>query len=87
MKTFGQVAYEGYCASSGNKSLVSGADLPAWDNLPTGIKCAWDAAGIAVLNFLEQQQTKLPAQLPTSVFEGVNDGDVRTWTPHNYSYP
>ncbi len=42
--TMGRTAYEGYCRSSGNKSLVSGAELPAWDNLKPEIKEAWEAA-------------------------------------------
>lgn len=84
MKTFGQIAYEGYCAASGGKSLISGAPLPAWDALSTAIQCAWDAAGIAVLNHLEQQQTKLPSQIPPAqAGEGVNDGDVRIWPRHS----
>lgn len=39
-----RAAYERYLASSGGKSLVSGADLPGWDALSPGIKAAWMAA-------------------------------------------
>ena len=43
----GQIAYEAYCEYSGNKSLVSGDELPSWDNLSTNIQEAWDAAAKA----------------------------------------
>lgn len=48
-KSPGQVAYEGYYEQSGMKSLVSGADLPTWENLKPEIQLAWEAAGKAVL--------------------------------------
>jgi hypothetical protein len=35
---FGQHLYEGYCSFSNNKSLVSGTELPAWDDLPDDIQ-------------------------------------------------
>lgn len=44
----GQLAYEGYYAASGGRSLVSGYQLPAWDELSTVIKDAWIAAALAV---------------------------------------
>lgn len=40
----GQCAYERYCAESGGKSLVSGAELPGWVDLKPDIKAAWMAA-------------------------------------------
>jgi hypothetical protein len=45
---FGQVAYEGYCDASDWKSLVSGAQLPPWHNLPGAIQAAWMSAAEAV---------------------------------------
>lgn len=39
--SLGREAYEAYCRSSGGKSLVSGADLPTWENLSDEIKSAW----------------------------------------------
>lgn len=39
-----RAAYERYLASSGGKSLVSGAELPGWDALSPEIKAAWMAA-------------------------------------------
>jgi hypothetical protein len=47
MNSSGQTAYEAYCKSSGGKSLISGAPLPAWDGLKPEIKTAWEAAGRA----------------------------------------
>jgi hypothetical protein len=44
-------AYAGYCRYTNNKSLVSGADLPTWDNLPSSIRNAWYAGTQAALNF------------------------------------
>lgn len=46
----GQVAYEGYCADTDGKSLVSGAVLPAWADLPEPVRHAWEAAGRAVID-------------------------------------
>ena len=46
--TYGQHAYEAYCAATGWKSLVSGCDLPQWDSLAPEIQDAWDKAGHAV---------------------------------------
>lgn len=37
-------AYERYLAAAGGKSLVSGAELPGWDDLASNIKMAWAAA-------------------------------------------
>jgi hypothetical protein len=48
MMNLGQIAYEGYCKSSGGKSLVSGADLPPWENLSPEIQQAWQCAANAV---------------------------------------
>jgi hypothetical protein len=48
--TFGEIAYNAYCAFSGGKSLVSGADLPAFSATTPGIQDAWQAAAQAVLN-------------------------------------
>ena len=39
-----RAAYERYLASSGGKSLVSGAELPGWSALSPEIKAAWMAA-------------------------------------------
>ena len=45
----GQIAYEAYCASSGNKSLISGAELPEWKELKREIQAAWICAALAVV--------------------------------------
>lgn len=49
-KHFGQIAYEGYCQHTDWKSLVSGAPLPPWDNLPDAIKAAWQTAANAAID-------------------------------------
>jgi hypothetical protein len=45
----GRRAYLGYCESSSGKSLISGQDLPSWNDLKQEIKDAWIAAADAVL--------------------------------------
>jgi len=50
VEDFGQVAYEGYCKSSENKSLVTQQTLPPWDRLPAPIKRAWGCAAEAILD-------------------------------------
>ena len=44
-----RIAYEGYRAKSEGKSLVSGAPIPPFDDLPEAIKGAWRAAALALL--------------------------------------
>jgi len=44
----GKTAYKAYCAFSGNRSLVSGCELPPWDDLSQQIQGAWIAAALAV---------------------------------------
>ena len=46
-KTLGQVAYEGYCASTGNKS-ATGLDLPTWDKVKPNVQIMWEASAEAV---------------------------------------
>ena len=47
-----QVGYESYASYTGNKSAVTGDDLPAWDQLPGAVKNAWFAAANGMTNFL-----------------------------------
>lgn len=47
---FGMLAYMAYRENSGRKSLVTGADLPVWEDLPEEIQLAWIAAAAAVLS-------------------------------------
>lgn len=49
-RSLGQIAYEGYCADSGGKSLVSGAQLPTWSALVPEIQHAWSASASAVVD-------------------------------------
>ena len=44
----GKHAYLAYCASTGGKSLVSGAPLPSWEDQDPQIQDAWEAAATAV---------------------------------------
>jgi hypothetical protein len=48
LKTVGQSNYEGYRRESGGKSLVSGAEIPEWGELPEEIQEAWEAGANAV---------------------------------------
>jgi hypothetical protein len=49
MPDLGKIAYEAYCKFSGGKSLVSGEQLPTWDNQDSKIRDAWRAAAQAVM--------------------------------------
>jgi len=55
MKTYGQIAYEGYFESCDGKSLISGAPLPVWDNQVDKIKDAWEAAAQEVKSQVEDE--------------------------------
>lgn len=46
--TYGQVAYQAYCAASDGKSLISGAPLPQWHEQDERIRIAWNLAGSKV---------------------------------------
>ena len=45
---YGRVAYEGYCKSSDSKSLITGVELPKWENLDWKIQAAWQEAANTV---------------------------------------
>ena len=47
-----QSGYESYCAYTGWKSVVTGCDLPGWQDLPAGVKDAWFAAAEGMTEFL-----------------------------------
>jgi len=44
---YGQIAYESYCLATGGKSLVTGEQLPSWEDQSPEIQSAWHAAGAA----------------------------------------
>ncbi len=44
----GQIAYNAYCKSTNNKSLISGTELPPFYSLDPKIKSAWREAALAV---------------------------------------
>jgi hypothetical protein len=46
--TLGEAAYAGYFAACDGKSLISGAQLPSWDEQDPRIQAAWQAAADAV---------------------------------------
>lgn len=45
---YGRLAFEAYAASTDNRSLVSGEQLPAWHDLGSGVQEAWIAAAEAI---------------------------------------
>lgn len=47
---YGALAYMAYRENAGRKSLVTGAELPRWEDLPPEIQRAWLAAAAAVLS-------------------------------------
>jgi len=47
-----RAGYEGYAAYTGNKSAVTGDDLPTWNNLPGQVCNAWFAAATKMTEFL-----------------------------------
>jgi len=48
----GECAYNGYCETSNYKSLISGDELPTWDELPEKIKNAWINSALKVLSLI-----------------------------------
>lgn len=47
-----KVGYESYAAHTGNKSVVTGDDLPTWEQLPGSVVNAWFAAADGMTKFL-----------------------------------
>lgn len=47
-----KVGYESYAAYTGNKSAVTGDDLPTWDELPGAVCNAWFASAEGMTSFL-----------------------------------
>jgi len=56
MIELGAVAYMAYCQTTDGKSLISGADLPAWENLSEPIREAWRASADAVRMVIELKE-------------------------------
>jgi hypothetical protein len=60
VKTPGRVCYEAYAAFSFNKSLVSGTELPAWEDQMPRIREAWESAALSTIKFAADQVQQLP---------------------------
>jgi hypothetical protein len=52
MENIGKIGYDAYREHSGGVSLVSGEPLPFWDDQSPEIRAAWDAAALAVSDFV-----------------------------------
>ncbi len=52
--TLGRIAYDAYCKARDWKS-VRGEPLPHFDQQDEGLKKAWEAAGMAVWDFIQLQ--------------------------------
>lgn len=66
--------YEGYCAYTGNKSVVTvvtGGDLPHWEDLPGAVRKAWFHAAEAMIDY-------------TAELERQNLGEVFMQVDYNY---
>jgi len=56
--TFGQIAYEAYREFSHGKSLISGAQLPTWDEQSPEICDAWQHAALKLCDHLVRLANK-----------------------------
>lgn len=54
-----QKGYESYCQHTGWKSVVTGCDLPKWDQLPGGVINAWFSAANGIIEFLASYAGKI----------------------------
>ena len=68
-----RLAYDGYCASSNYRSLISGAALPDFSQVDAAIRGAWQTAGLAVAKSLYERlradAVEAAHQLATSTIE------------------
>lgn len=53
-----RVGYESYTAHTGNRSAVTGQDLPTWEQLPGSVVNAWFAAAEGIINSLASLKDK-----------------------------
>lgn len=60
--TPGQEAYEAYRFVAGGKSLVTGATLPAYEQLPATIQLAWDGAAQAAIDWQRAEDVNPTAE-------------------------
>ena len=54
-----RVGYESYAAHTGNRSAVTGQDLPTWEQLPGSVVNAWFAAAEGIINSLASLKDKV----------------------------
>ena len=54
-----RVGYESYAAHTGNKSAVTGQNLPTWEQLPGSVVNAWFAAADGMIKFLASLHGKV----------------------------
>jgi len=76
--SYGQLAYEAYRSSSGGKSLVSGAELPPWDDLPEDIRDAWCDAGHAVAQQADADSAAAAGTEPATRYARVEQMGYRS---------
>lgn len=60
--TPGRAAYEAYRFVAGGKSLVTGAALPAYEQLPATIQLAWDGAAQAAIDWQRAENANPAAE-------------------------
>jgi len=53
LRDLARVAYNGYCSYTFGKSLITGENLPIWEDLREDIKSAWTEAMKAVFDVAE----------------------------------
>lgn len=54
LETVGQLGYTTYCRAAAGRSLVSGDELPAWEDLQPETRAAWCKAADAVATYTDQ---------------------------------
>jgi hypothetical protein len=53
-KEYAKIAYEAYRVETGFVSLVTGDQLPDWEELPLSIQNAWEVAVDAIIDKLDE---------------------------------
>lgn len=56
MRSYGQLAYEAYCESTGWRSVATQEPLPTWQDLLPAAQSAWESAAQAVVDRLQPQE-------------------------------
>lgn len=52
---YGKIAYDGYVYNTEGKSLITGEELPKFEDLPVEVQTAWASAAVSVISAFDKE--------------------------------